>query len=127
MISNFIVQSLRGDPITIYGTGGQTRSFCYVDDLVEAFVRFMDVETDASPVNLGNPNETTIGELARTIKDMCKSAAPIIQEPLPVDDPTRRCPNIGRARALLAGWEPRVPLQLGLERTIADFRTRHAG
>jgi UDP-glucuronate decarboxylase len=125
VISNFIVQSLRGDPITIYGTGGQTRSFCYVDDLIEAFVRFMGIETDASPVNLGNPKETTIGELARTIKDMCQSGAQIIQEPLPVDDPTRRCPDITRARALL-GWEPTIPLATGLARTISDFRSRYA-
>jgi UDP-glucuronate decarboxylase len=123
VISNFIVQSLRGAPITIYGDGRQTRSFCYVDDLIEAFLRFMEADTDASPVNLGNPTETTIGELARTIRDMCKSQTQITFEPLPVDDPTRRCPDITRAKQLL-GWAPQVPLAVGLERTIADFRAR---
>ncbi len=123
VISNFIVQSLRDQAITIYGSGNQTRSFCYVDDLIEAFLRFMEVETDASPVNLGNPNETTIGELARTIREMCGSRAEIAMHPLPDDDPTRRCPNIGRAKQLL-GWSPTVDLAVGLERTIADFRAR---
>ncbi len=123
VISNFIVQSLRNDPITIYGSGKQTRSFCYVDDLIEAFLRFMDAETDASPVNLGNPNETTIGELATLIRDMCGSSTEIVQHPLPTDDPTRRCPDITRAKSML-GWSPTVALRTGLERTIADFRNR---
>jgi len=123
VISNFIVQALRNDPITIYGTGAQTRSFCYVDDLIDAFIKFMEVETDASPVNLGNPRETTIGEMARMIREMCGSTAEIVMHPLPEDDPTRRCPDITRATGLL-GWTPTVPLAVGLERTIADFRSR---
>ncbi len=125
VISNFVVQALRHEPITIYGSGKQTRSFCYVDDLIEAFLRFMDVETDASPVNLGNPNETTIGDLATMISEKCGSRAGVVMHPLPDDDPTRRCPNIGRAQKLL-DWNPVVPLALGLERTIADFRSRDA-
>jgi len=124
VISNFIVQSLRGEPITIYGDGSQTRSFCYVDDLVEALVRFMAADTDATPVNLGNPDETPIGDLERAIRTMCGSAAEIVQRPRPADDPERRCPDITRARGLLGGWSPRVPLAAGLERTIADFRAR---
>ncbi len=123
VISNFIVQSLRGEPITIYGSGAQTRSFCYVDDLVEALLRFMNVETDASPVNLGNPVETTIGEMASLIREMCGSSTEIVLHPLPEDDPTRRCPDITRARALL-GWSPSITLATGLARTIADFRSR---
>jgi len=125
VISNFVVQALKQQPITIYGTGKQTRSFCYVDDLIEAFLRFMEVETDASPVNLGNPQETTIGELATMISEKCGSPAGVVTHPLPDDDPTRRCPNIGRAMRLL-DWSPVVPLAVGLERTIADFRSRDA-
>jgi UDP-glucuronate decarboxylase len=123
VVSNFIVQSLRNEPMTIYGDGQQTRSFCYVDDLIEAFVRFMDVDTDATPVNLGNPTESTIVEIANTIRTMCKSTADVVRHPLPADDPTRRCPDISRARSLL-GWAPTVPLAVGLEKTIADFRAR---
>ncbi len=123
VISNFIVQSLRDQPITIYGIGAQTRSFCYVDDLVDAFLRFMEVDTDASPVNLGNPTETSILELAQLIKRMCRSSTEIVMHPLPADDPARRCPDISRARALL-GWSPTIALAAGLERTIADFQSR---
>ena len=126
VISNFIVQALRDRPITIYGSGEQTRSFCYVDDLIEGLLRFMEVETDASPTNLGNPREITIGELARTIRDMCGALTEIVMHPLPEDDPTRRCPDIARANRLL-GWSPEVPLAVGLERTIADFRRRQDG
>ena len=125
VISNFVVQALRHEPITIYGTGKQTRSFCYVDDLIEGFLRFMEVETDSSPVNLGNPNETTIGDLATMISEKCGSRAGVVTHPLPDDDPTRRCPNIGRAMRLL-DWSPVVPLAVGLDRTIADFRSRDA-
>jgi UDP-glucuronate decarboxylase len=126
VISNFIVQALKGQPITLYGNGTQTRSFCYVDDMIEAFVRFMEVETDASPVNLGNPTENTIAELANLIREMTGSTAPLVHKPLPADDPTRRCPDITRAKKLL-GWEPTVPLRTGLQRTIADFRSRLEG
>lgn len=123
VISNFIVQALRNEPITIYGGGNQTRSFCYVDDLIDALVRFMAADTDATPVNLGNPIETTINEIATMIRTMCGSNVELVRRPLPTDDPARRCPDIARARALL-GWSPTVALAVGLERTIADFRGR---
>jgi UDP-glucuronate decarboxylase len=126
VISNFIVQSLRNEPITIYGDGQQTRSFCYVDDLIEAFTRFMAVETDSTPVNLGNPTETTIGEIAMMIRTMCGSTVDLVRRQLPADDPTRRCPDITRARTLLNGWSPQISLATGLGRTIADFRDRDA-
>jgi UDP-glucuronate decarboxylase len=123
VISNFVVQALRNEAITLYGDGSQTRSFCYVDDLVEAFIRFMNVEHDETPVNLGNPNELSVGDLARKIKEMTGSKSELVFRPLPTDDPTRRCPDITRAKKLL-GWEPQVPLVTGLEQTIADFRQR---
>jgi UDP-glucuronate decarboxylase len=126
VISNFIVQALKGQPITIYGNGEQTRSFCYVDDLIDGLIRFMDVDTDASPVNLGNPTENTIGELARMIGQMVGSKAELVMQPLPEDDPVRRCPDITRARQLL-GWTPSISLATGLQRTIADFRSRLEG
>jgi UDP-glucuronate decarboxylase len=121
VISNFVVQALQNQPITLYGDGGQTRSFCYVDDLVEALIRLMNVECGIEPVNLGNPNETTIARIATLIRDMTGSAAPLIHQPLPQDDPTRRCPDITRARALL-DWSPTIELKHGLERTIDYFR-----
>ncbi len=123
VVSNFIVQSLRNQPLTIYGNGGQTRSFCFVDDLIEGLVRFMEVETDATPMNLGNPQETTIGELAVMIREACGSTAELVRRELPQDDPTRRCPDTTRAQALI-GWEPRVGLAEGLQRTVEDFRAR---
>jgi UDP-glucuronate decarboxylase len=125
VVSNFIVQSLRNQPITIYGDGKQTRSFCYVDDLVEAMIRFMDADTDASPVNLGNPVESSILEVAELIREITETEAELIHEPLPVDDPTRRCPNISRAKKLL-DWEPKVALRIGLEQTVYYFRQRLA-
>ncbi|MEZ4365061.1 MAG: UDP-glucuronic acid decarboxylase family protein [Kofleriaceae bacterium] len=121
VVSNFIVQALRGAGITIYGDGSQTRSFCYVDDLITGLTRFMEVDTDEQPVNIGNPAETTIGEIARLIREMCGSPGELVFRPLPTDDPRRRCPDIGRARALL-GWEPTVELADGLARTIGYFR-----
>jgi UDP-glucuronate decarboxylase len=121
VVSNFIVQALKGEPITIYGNGEQTRAFCFVDDLVEGFLRLMAASDDVTgPVNLGNPVETTVRELAETIIAMTGSRSKIESRPLPVDDPTQRCPDISRARNLL-DWEPRVPLATGLERTIAYF------
>jgi UDP-glucuronate decarboxylase len=121
VVSNFIVQALKGDTITIYGDGRQTRAFCYVDDLIDGFVRLMDAPDDVTgPINLGNPVETTIGDLARAIVEMTGSRAKIEHHPLPADDPTQRCPDIGRARSLL-GWEPRVALEVGLARTIEYF------
>lgn len=121
VVSNFIVQALRNEPITIYGDGTHTRSFCYVDDLIEAVVRFLDTPDDfTGPVNLGNPNEITVGELARKIISLAGSRSRIDYLPLPHDDPKRRRPDISLAREKL-GWEPKVPLEEGLNRTIAYF------
>jgi UDP-glucuronate decarboxylase len=121
VVSNFVNQALRGEAITVYGAGEQTRSFCYVSDLIEGLVRLMGSEHGCTPVNLGNPRETAIGELARQIKAMCGSRSPIIEAPMPTDDPCRRKPDITRARELL-GWQPTVTLAEGLTRTIAYFR-----
>jgi len=122
VVSNFIVQALKGEPITIYGEGTQTRSFCYVDDLIEGLIRLMNApDTVNTPVNLGNPNECTIRELAERIIEMTGSDAPMEARPLPADDPTQRCPDIGLARQAL-GWEPAVLLEDGLKRTITYFQ-----
>ncbi|WP_135211554.1 UDP-glucuronic acid decarboxylase family protein [Vitreimonas flagellata] len=121
VVSNFIVQALKGEDITLYGDGLQTRSFCYVDDLVEAFIRFMDTDGDVpGPINLGNPGEFTIKELAEHVIDLIGSKSKMIFLPLPSDDPKQRQPNISKAREVL-GWEPKVPLRDGLTRTIAYF------
>jgi UDP-glucuronate decarboxylase len=123
VVSNFIVQALKGEPITVYGDGQQTRSFCYVDDLIDGFLRMM--ESDASvtgPINLGNPNEFTIRELAEKTIAMTGSSSTLDSLPLPQDDPKQRQPNITRAKEQL-GWEPKVQLDEGLERTIDYFRT----
>jgi UDP-glucuronate decarboxylase len=124
VVSNFTVQALRGEPITLYGEGQQTRSFCYVSDLVEGFIRLMASPHGSDPVNIGNPRETTVRELAEMIKRLARSKSEIIHAPLPTDDPTRRKPDITRARELLADWSPRVPLEEGLSATIEDFRKR---
>jgi UDP-glucuronate decarboxylase len=124
VVSNFVVQCLRGESITLFGDGKQTRSFCYVDDLIEGFVRLMGSSADV-PVNLGNPNEATIVELAEKIRDLTASKSEIVFQPLPQDDPTRRKPDITRARELLQ-WSPSVPLEQGLTRTIDYFRKRLA-
>jgi UDP-glucuronate decarboxylase len=121
VVSNFIVQALKGQPITVYGDGGQTRSFCYRDDLVEACIRLMATPDEVvGPMNLGNPNECTIAELAETIVRLTGSSSQIVVKPLPVDDPTQRCPDISLARRTL-DWAPRVTLEEGLRRTIAYF------
>jgi len=121
VVSNFIVQALQNQPITIYGDGSQTRSFCYVDDLIEGIVRFMASPDDfTGPVNLGNPTEFTILELARRILDLTGSRSEIVFRALPSDDPQQRQPDIRLARERL-GWEPRVPLAEGLAKTIAYF------
>jgi UDP-glucuronate decarboxylase len=126
VVSNFIVQALKGEDITIYGDGSQTRSFCYVTDMVEAFVRLMATKDDVTgPINLGNPRESTIKELAETIVVMTKSKSRIIYKPLPSDDPVRRCPDITRAKDTL-GWQPKVALEDGLKETIAYFKTQLA-
>ncbi len=124
VVSNFIVQALRNDPVTIYGNGEQTRSFCYVDDLVEAFLRIMDTEDDfTGPVNIGNPNEFTIRELADAVIELTGSKSEIISKPLPADDPVQRQPDISIAREKL-DWEPTIQLKEGLQKTIAYFDTR---
>ncbi|MDX6446812.1 MAG: UDP-glucuronate decarboxylase [Blastocatellia bacterium] len=123
VVSNFIVQALRGDPLTIYGDGKQTRAFCYVDDLVDGLMRLMNTDNLHDPVNLGNQGEFTIEELAVEVARLCGTTAGIKREPLPADDPRQRKPDTTRARELL-GWEPKVPLREGLERTIEDFRSR---
>ncbi len=121
VVSNFVVQALTGQPLTVYGDGSQTRSFCYVDDLVEGLLRFMDSPAAVTgPVNLGNPAEFTILELAELVRELTGAASPIVFRPLPQDDPLQRRPDITRARELL-GWEPKVPLRVGLEKTIAYF------
>jgi UDP-glucuronate decarboxylase len=122
VVSNFVVQSLRGQSITVYGDGSQTRSFCYVSDLVEGLMRLMNGE-HTGPINLGNPDEYTILELAQAVQKMVNPDAEIIFKPLPQDDPRRRRPDITRAKTLL-DWQPTVPLQEGLKLTIEDFRNR---
>lgn len=124
VVSNFIVQALRGDAITLYGDGSQTRSFCYVDDMIDGLIRLMATPDDAiGPVNLGNPHESTIRELAEAVIRLTGSASSIVHKPLPQDDPTQRKPDIALARSLL-GWEPATPLDDGLAGTIAYFKTK---
>ncbi len=123
VVSNFIMQALRGEPLTIYGTGEQTRSFCYVDDLIEGMIRLMNTDELYDPVNLGNPSEFTIRELAEEVKRICGSDVEIKYLPLPQDDPRQRQPDITRARQLLS-WEPLIPLREGLEKTVAYFAER---
>lgn len=122
VVSNFIVQALRGDDITIYGTGQQTRSFCYVDDLIEAFLRLMDTPQDITgPINLGNPGEFTMLELAEKVIHLTGSRSKLVFQPLPQDDPRQRQPDITLARQTLQ-WEPKVALEDGLKETIAYFK-----
>jgi UDP-glucuronate decarboxylase len=121
VVSNFIVQSLQGENITIYGDGGQTRSFCYVDDLIEGMLRMMNTAPDVTgPVNIGNPAEFTIRELAETIIELTSSTSKLIYKPLPSDDPRQRKPDITKAEAIL-GWKPETALSDGLVKTIAYF------
>lgn len=122
VVPNFICQALRNEPITVYGKGQQTRSFCYVDDLVEGIVRLLESNED-EPVNLGNPAEMTIMDFAVKIKELTGSSAEIVHEPLPVDDPQVRQPDISKARERL-GWEPEVVLETGLKKAIGYFRTK---
>jgi len=121
VVSNFIVQALTGEPITLYGDGGQSRSFCYVDDLVDGLVGMMDQDREVGPVNLGNPVEFTIRQLAETVLRLTDSKSRIEFHPLPQDDPTQRQPDITKARQLL-DWEPKVALEDGLKETIGYFR-----
>jgi UDP-glucuronate decarboxylase len=120
VVSNFIVQALGGKPITVYGNGEQTRSFCYVDDLVDGLVRMMECDGFIGPVNMGNPTETSIIEFARRIIDLTGSKSELVFRPLPADDPRQRQPDITLAMEKL-GWEPRVPLETGLKKTIDYF------
>jgi dTDP-glucose 4,6-dehydratase len=120
VVSNFIVQALNGEPLTVYGDGSQTRSFCYVDDEIEGIYRLFH-HGDADPMNVGNPDEYTVAELARIVLELTGSGSPIDHQPLPADDPRQRRPDISRARAILA-WEPRVPVREGVARTIDYFR-----
>jgi UDP-glucuronate decarboxylase len=122
VVSNFIVQALRGRPLTLYGSGEQTRSFCYVDDLVEALIRLMNVDDVHEPVNLGNPGEFTIRQLADEVIKMCGAKSEIEYLPLPKDDPKQRQPNITRAQTLL-DWNPTIALQEGLAKTVEYFRS----
>jgi UDP-glucuronate decarboxylase len=127
VVSNFIVQALRGEPLTVFGDGSQTRSFCYVDDMVDGLIALMNSPAEVTgPVNLGNPGEFTMLELAKQVMDLTGSDCPVEHRPLPADDPTRRRPDISRAKELL-GWEPTIPLREGLARTVAYFRETLAG
>jgi UDP-glucuronate decarboxylase len=121
VVSNFIVQALGGEPITLYGEGDQTRSFCYVDDLVEGLIRLMDTpDAVTGPVNLGNPNEFTIRQLAELVVELTGSKSELVHRPLPQDDPRQRQPDITKAKALL-DWQPTLPLREGLIKTIGYF------
>jgi UDP-glucuronate decarboxylase len=126
VVSNFIVQALKNEPISLYGDGTRTRSFCYVDDMAAALIRLMEAPDEVTgPINLGNPVESTIRELAEKIVVMTDSKSQLIYKPLPQDDPTRRCPDISQAKQVL-GWQPTVPLEDGLRETIAYFRKQFA-
>ncbi len=123
VVSNFIVQALQKKPITIYGDGSQTRSFCYVDDLVEGLIRLMAGE-HIGPINLGNPEEYTIKQLAEHVQHQIDPNATVKYEPVPSDDPRKRKPDISKAQEFLGGWTPKVQLVEGLKKTIADFKKR---
>jgi UDP-glucuronate decarboxylase len=123
VVSNFIVQALKGEAITVYGKGDQTRSFCYVDDLVRGIIATMNRDDFYGPVNLGNPNEMTIADLAKRVIELTGSRSKIVERPLPQDDPTRRQPDISLAKREL-GWSPVVDLNAGLQKTIEDFSGR---
>jgi dTDP-glucose 4,6-dehydratase len=125
VVSNFIVQALRGEPLTVYGDGSQTRSLCFVDDEIAGLLALLD-STLTGPVNIGNPDERTVGDLARFVLEMTGSGSGIVFEPLPTDDPTRRCPDITLARRELR-WEPKVGLREGIERTIGYFAEKVTG
>ena len=123
VVSNFIVQALKGENLTVYGDGTQTRSFCYVDDLLEGFVRLMNQTATVGPINIGNPGEFTMLELAENVLKLTKSKSKIVHQPLPADDPKQRRPDITLARKYLK-WEPKIQLAEGLKRTIAYFKTK---
>jgi dTDP-glucose 4,6-dehydratase len=120
VVSNLLVQALKGEPLTVYGDGSQTRSFCYVDDEIDGFLALLEADT-TGPLNIGNPGEFTVLELAHLVLEVTGSTSEIVHEPLPVDDPRVRKPDLTQTRAIL-GWEPKVALREGLERTAAYFR-----
>jgi UDP-glucuronate decarboxylase len=120
VVSNFIVQAIRGEPLTVYGDGSQTRSFCFIDDNVEGVIRLLRSGV-TDPTNIGNPGEFTVLELAELVVRLTNSRSSIVFKPLPTDDPRQRCPDIAKARKEL-GWEPAIPLEEGLRRTIPYFR-----
>jgi len=120
VVSNFCVQALAGDPLTVYGDGTQTRSLCYVDDQVDGLLALLESRV-TGPVNIGNPDERTVAELAAKVLSLTGSRSAVVHRPLPMDDPRRRCPDISLARRVL-GWEPKVPLDEGLARTVSWFR-----
>jgi UDP-glucuronate decarboxylase len=121
VVSNFIVQALRGDAITLYGDGSQTRAFCYCDDMIDGFIRMMGSDEDETgPINIGNPHEIPVSELAERVINLTGSKSRIVRHPLPQDDPLQRCPDITRAREILK-WKPTIPLEEGLNKTIAYF------
>jgi UDP-glucuronate decarboxylase len=121
VVSNFIVQALKGEDLTIYGDGSQTRSFCYMDDLLEAMIRTMEQDDIVGPINIGNPNEFTIRELAETVLEKVQSSSKLVESPLPSDDPTQRKPDISLAQKVLK-WEPEIQLDQGLGKTIPYFK-----
>lgn len=122
VVSNFILQALRGEPVTVYGDGSQTRAFCYVDDMVDGCLKLMATSDEVTgPVNLGNPDEVSVGELAEKVIALTGSKSKITYQPLPTDDPTQRCPDISLAHRLL-GWKPKISLEGGLKKTIDYFR-----
>ena len=124
IVTNFITQALTGEPLTVYGDGSQTRSFCYVDDLVRGLVAMLG-SAEPGPVNLGNPEEFTVADFARLVLRLTGAHGPVVHKPLPVDDPTRRCPVIARATQSL-GWRPEISVEEGVRRTIDWFRSRSA-
>jgi len=124
VVSNFILQALKGEAITIYGSGRQTRSFCYVDDLVDGLIKMMNSNKDITgPINLGNPKEKKVKELAKKIIDLTGSQSELVYKDLPIDDPKQRCPDISKAKKIL-GWEPKIDWDGGLNKTIEDFKKR---
>jgi UDP-glucuronate decarboxylase len=126
VVTNFLLQAMSGKSLTIYGAGRQTRSFCYVDDLIEGFVRVLALPENQGPINLGNPNEFTMLQLAEEVQKLVGPSQPFRFEPLPADDPKQRCPDIAKARRLLGGWEPKIQLTEGLGKTLAYFLQRQS-
>lgn len=125
VVTNFIIQSMNNTPITIYGKGQQTRSFCFVDDLIEGFIRVLALPSNQGPINLGNPNEFTMLELAAEVQRLIGSNQPFSFQPMPIDDPRQRQPDITKAKKILQGWEPKIQLSEGLSKTIEYFKNEN--